>query len=222
MSRPLVIFGTGSLARLAHYYATHELGMQVAAFAVDAPDPGQPSLLGVPVLEARELPDVHPPASASVFVAVGYRSLAQRARAWQRMRDLGYDTPCLVSTSAWVAANARLGANTIVMPGAVVEPGVVLGDNNVVWSNATLCHDTVAGDHNFFAANVTVGGEARLGSRCFLGFSSVVLQQRTVGDDVLLAAQSLLLSDAAALTHYQGSPARACRDIHPETGVCVQ
>jgi len=218
---PLVIFGTGSLARMAHYFATRELGLEVLAFTADAPHVSQSSMLGVPVVELQALAGVHPPGDVSVFVAVGYRSLRQRARAWHRVRDLGYDTPCLVSRHAFVAENASLGPNTIVMPGAVVEPGVVLGANNVVWSNVTLCHDTVAGDHNFFASNVTVGGEVRLGSRSFLGFSSVVLQQLTVGDEVLLAAQSLLLSDARGLTHYQGSPARAHRDIASDEGVCV-
>ncbi|MDB5895996.1 MAG: hypothetical protein JWQ88_3527, partial [Rhodoferax sp.] len=70
--------------------------------------------------------------------------------------------------------------------------------------------------------NMTVGGEVRLGSRCFFGFSSVVVQQVEVGNDVLLAAQSLLLSNASGLTQYRGSPARAVKPIDPAAGVCIE
>jgi sugar O-acyltransferase (sialic acid O-acetyltransferase NeuD family) len=206
---------------MAHYYATREMGLEVAAFAVDAPYRTQDSLLDSPVIDWHSLAGTYPPGEAAIFVATGYRSMAQRAQVWQRVRAAGYETPSIVSRHAFLAQDARVGSNTILMPGAVVEPGVVLGDNTVVWSNVTICHDTVAGDHNFFASNVTIGGEVRLGSRSFFGFSSVIVQQVSVGDDVLLAAQSLLLSDASGLMQYQGSPARAFKAIDPAAGVCV-
>jgi sugar O-acyltransferase (sialic acid O-acetyltransferase NeuD family) len=206
---------------MAHYYATREMGLQVVAFAVDAAYRTQDRLLDTPVIDSQALPSAYPPGQVAVFVAVGYRSLPQREEAWQRMHTAGYQTPSIVSRHAFLAQDARLGPNSIVMPGSVVEPGVVVGTNTVIWSNVTICHDTVVGDHNFFASNVTVGGEVRLGSRSFFGFSSVVVQQVTVGDDVLLAAQSLLLADAPGLTHYQGSPARACKAIDRAVGVCI-
>lgn len=219
---PLLIFGTGSLARLAHHYAVHELGRQVAAFAVDACYLEQSRGLGMHVVDAQSLASAYPPGEFELFAAVGYRSMVERANIWRRFREAGYRMPTLVSRHAYVAPDATLGPNTIVMPGAVIEPGVVMGENNVVWSNATVCHDTVVGNHNFIASNATLGGEVRVGSRCFIGFSAVVLQHRVVGDDVLLAAQSLLLTDAADLTHYQGSPARAVKAIAAADGVRVQ
>lgn len=217
---PLVIFGTGSVARLVHHHATSELGLEVAGFAVDARWRVEPQLLGLPVLEAESLVRTHPPGLAAVFVAVGYRSMLQRARTWQRFADAGWDTPSLVSPRAYVAATARLGPNCLVMPGAVVEPGTELGANNIVWSNATICHDGRVGSHNFFASNATIGGEVTIGDRCFFGFSSTVLHQRTVGNDVLLGAAALLINDAQSLGRYLGVPARRS-PIDAATGVCV-
>lgn len=218
---PLVIFGAGSVARLAHHHATRELGLQVVAFAVDARWRTRTELLGLPVLEAETLADTHPPGRAAVFVAVGYRSMPQRAAAWRRFAGAGWDTPSLVSPRAHVADTARLGPNCFVMPGAVVEPGTELGANNLVWSNATICHDGRIGSDNFFASNSTVGGEVTIGDRCLFAFSSTVLQQRSVGSDVLLGAASLLTTDAPGLGRYLGVPARRCGELDAATGVCV-
>ncbi len=218
---PLVIFGVGSVARIAHYLATRELGLEVIGFAVDSKYRVDNELLGLPVLDVDLLSQLYPPGVASVFVAVGYRSIPERAMTWRRFADAGWDTPSLISRQAYVAETARLGANCLVMPGVVVEPGSTLEHNNLVWSNATICHDTIIGSDNFFAATTTIGGEVKVGSRCFFGFSSTVLQQRTVGCDVLLGAAALLTTDALSLGCYKGIPAKRASEISAEVGVCI-
>jgi acetyltransferase-like isoleucine patch superfamily enzyme len=218
---PLVIFGTGLVARLAYRQATKELGLKVAVFAVDARFRTEPQFLGKPVVDVESLATTHPPGQVSVFVAMGYRSMTQRASAWRRIADVGWSTPSLISPHAHVAEGEKIGANCFVMPGAVIEPGTTLGANNIVWSNATICHDSTIGTDNFFASNSTIGGEVTVGDRCFFGFSSTVLQQLSVGSDVLLAAAALLTTDAPGLGRYLGVPARRCGEIEASSGVCV-
>jgi len=218
---PLVIFGAGSVARMAHYLATHELGLKVIGFAVDSKYRFDTDFLGLPVLDVDLLAELYPPGAASVFVAIGYRSIPERAKAWRRFADAGWDTPTLISRKAYVAETARLGANCLVMPGVVLEPESTLGHNNLVWSNVTICHDAIIGSDNFFAAGSTIGGEVKVGSRCFFGFTSTVLQQRTVDCDVLLGASALLTTDAKSLGCYKGIPAKRAREISAEVGVCI-
>lgn len=221
MTKPLVIFGAGSLARLAHYYATQEMGLQVLGFVVDAERKDVKTCCGLPVLSWEACVVQHPPSGALMYVAVGYREMRQRQSLFDRAKAAGYALHNIISTSAFVAATAQMEDNNFIMPGAVVEPGVQLGRNNIVWSNTTLCHDSAIGHHNFFASNVTVGGEVTVGDRCFFGFASTVVHQRRVGDDVLLAAQSLLLDDGEPLGWYQGVPAKRVADISPSLGVSV-
>lgn len=221
-SKPLVIFGTGSLAQLAHYYATREMRLSVAAFAVDTRFKTADTMLGLPVLSWEdELPAQYSPQHASMFVAVGYRSMNDRQRAYDRAKAAGYELPNIVSQAAFVAETACMGSNNFIMPGAVVEPEAVLGVNNAVWSNVTLCHHTQVGNHNFFASNVTVGGNVSVGDRNFFGFSSIVLQHKAIGHDALIAAGSLVTRDVESLRRYQGSPAKAVMALDPELGVCV-
>lgn len=220
--RPLIILGIGSLARLAHYYATNEMGLHVCGFVVDARFKTAETFLGLPVLDWDTHLRRFPPQQVSMYVAVGYRSMRQREAAYARAVEEGYEMANIVSRAAFLAKDVAMGGNNFIMPGAVIEPGVAVGANNVVWSNATICHDATVGDHNFIASNVTIGGEVSIGSRNFLGFSAVVTQQRQVGDDVLIGAQSLLLGDAESLAHYQGVPAKKVRVIDPATGISLE
>lgn len=222
MTRSLLIFGTGSLARLAHYYATREMGLQVLGFVVDADRRDADECCALPVFSWEACMAQRVPAATSMYVAVGYREMRQRQILFDRAKAAGYVLQNIVSNSAFVAETAQMGENNFIMPGAVVEPEVRLGANNVVWSNATICHDTVIGHHNFFASNVTVGGEVTVGDRCFFGFASTVVHQCRIGDDVLLAAQSLLLNDGESLGCYQGVPAKRVESISDQTGVCVK
>lgn len=221
MALSLVIFGAGSLARLAHYYATREMGLQVTGFVVDAHRKNTDEFCGLPVFSWEICMKQYALTKIQMYVAVGYREMQQRQILFDRARAAGYVLLNIVSTSAFVAETAQIGENNFIMPGAVIEPGVRLGANNVVWSNTTICHDAVIGDHNFFASNVTVGGEVTVGDRCFFGFTSTVAHQRVIGDDVLLAAQSLLLGDGKSLGWYQGVPAKRVASISNQTGVCV-
>jgi sugar O-acyltransferase (sialic acid O-acetyltransferase NeuD family) len=219
----LIIFGAGPFARLVRRYATADLGMQVHAFAVDEAylPTGSATLDGVPVLGWQAVRERYPPADVSLFVAVGYRSMGARETVYRAIRQSGYQLANLLHPAAWIARDATLGDNLIVMPGAVIEPGVTLGANNVIWSNATLCHDSHIGDHNFIAANATLGGNVTIGARNFIGFSAVVMQGRRIGDDTLIGAQTLVNCDTQNLSAYVGTPARQMRELDPAAGVTV-
>lgn len=222
MKKGLVIYGATSLARLAHYYASHDMGLRVVGFVVDAQYKTSDSIWGTPLYSWDEFITVNRPESVDLFVAIGYKSMKQRSLAYERVKQSGYRLVNIIAKSAFIADTVTMGDNNFIMPGAVVEPGVRLGSNNTIWSNATICHDTRIGCHNFFASNVTVGGEVIVGDRNFVGFSAVIIQNRKVPDDVLIGAQSLLLRDAENLSLYFGSPARKMGEIDAQTGVCVE
>ena len=222
MRKAVVIFGTGTLAKLAHYYATHEMNQSVCAFVVNREYRSSAEFLGLPVLDWEELVEKHPPVTTKMHVAVGYKSMLQRQEVFAKVINAGYQLINIRSSAAYLAQDICMGTNNFFMPGAVCEPGVKIGSNNVVWSNATVCHDVKIGNHNFIAGNVTIGGETILGDRNFLGFSCVVLQQKRLGDGVLVAASSLVTTDVESHWHYQGIPAQKFKKIDPSLGVHVK
>ena len=217
----LIIFGSSSLARLAHYYATRDMGLNVLGFVVDEQYKVSDIFLSLPVFNWSELEQKFNYDKISMYVAIGYKNMRLRSAAYEYAKLRGIELVNIISRSSFVADDVVMGDNNIVMPGVVVEPGVRVDSNNVVWSNTTICHDSIIGNHNFIASNVTIGGEAIIGNSNFLGFSSVILQSREIGDDVLLGAQSLALTNLDTLSRYHGNPAIKVGSIEEKTGIQV-
>lgn len=220
MANSIAIFGAGSLGKLAHYYATEEMGLKVLCFVVDADYSVSETVRGAPLLTWEQFNSQYLQEKIDVYVAVGYRSMNKRASVYKKVFASGYRLINIVSRSAHIANDVCIGINNFFMPGVVVEPGCEIGSNNVVWSNVTICHDSKLKNHNFLASNATVGGEVSIGDRNFIGFSATIGQQRRIGNDVLIGAQSLLLSDVTNLVHYQGIPARKVEIVDKLRGIC--
>lgn len=217
----IVIFGTSDFARVARKIADESGDFKTKAFVVDSNYLVHPELDNLPVVDSEAVRFEFPSDSFPMFVAVGYKSMRNRARLFERWQSEGYRLINIFANGAIVASDVGFGNNNIVFPGAVIEPGAQLGNNNIVWSNCTICHNTLMGSHNFVAANTTIGGNVRLGDSCFIGFSSTLLQGLNVGNQVLIAAQTLLTRDAEDYWEYRGSPAKRWRNIEPNDGISI-
>ena len=219
MSQPIIIFGTGSLARLSFYYASQDMGLKVLGFVVDKNRRTMDNFCNLPVISWEECLYKYQPNEIYFYIALGYKVMRQRQHLYERIKSAGYKFQSIISKSSYIAETAIIGENNFIMPGAIIEPEVYLGVNNIIWSNTTICHDSKIGNHNFFAANSTIGGEVSIGDCCFFGFTSTVIQQLTINDDVLLAAQSIMLRNGERFGCYQGVPATLVKKFSPSIGV---
>lgn len=224
MRRPvyeIVIFGTSDFARVARKIADESGHFATKAFVVDSGYLIDSELDNLPVVDSNSASLQFPSDSFSMFVAVGYKSIGNRGKLFERWQSQGYHLINIFADGAIVSSDVAFGYNNIVFPGTVIEPGAQLGDNNVAWSNSTICHHTIIGSHNFLAANTTIGGNVTVGDRCFVGFSSTVFHGLKVGNQVLIAAQTLVTRDAEDNGEYRGIPAKRWRNIQPSEGISI-
>jgi sugar O-acyltransferase (sialic acid O-acetyltransferase NeuD family) len=218
-----VIFGAGSLANLAYWYAIESGHLTIDAFVVDDEylQQTKSAYAEVPIIGWIEFCKQYPISTTKVFSAVGYKSMRARAAAFNKIVAAGYSSFNIQAKTAYVASNAATGLNNIFMPNVVIEPYVSIGNNNVFWSNATVCHDTIIGHHNFFASNSTIGGQVSIGDLNFFGFSSTVIQNIQLQNETLIAASSLVIKNTEALSRYQGSPAFRFDAIDKSAGIQI-
>lgn len=104
MKKPLVIFGTGDIAQLAHYYFSHDSDYEVVAFTVDAAYVKEPTFLNLPVVPFESVAQSHAPDSHHMFIAVSYAKLNRvRKEKYLAARELGYPLASYVSSTsvAW-------------------------------------------------------------------------------------------------------------------------
>ena len=118
--KELLIFGASSLARQAHYYATRDMGLNVMGFVVDEQYKTADTFLSLPVFTWSELDKKFDCNEIAMHIAIGYRSMRQRASAYERANLKGFKLANIVARSSFVADNVVMGDNNLVMPGVVI------------------------------------------------------------------------------------------------------
>ena len=217
----IVIFGAGTLGKLAYYYLTKDMQLDVSAFVIDRKEgyKKDSNLYELPIYFWDDFIHLFSINEVKIFVAVAYKSMRNRLQIFEKVRQHKFNCINIISSSAFVPNDSLEGTNNFIMPGVVLEPGTLVGSNNLIWSNSTICHDSKIGNHNFLGANFTMGGYSKIGDLSFFGFSSTISDKVIVEDEVLLAANSFLNSNADKLTRMQGTPAIKYSAIDPEKGI---
>lgn len=81
--------------------------------------------------------------------------------------------------------------------------GVIIGDGSYLAFDATiLCHDMARN----IMANVIIG------KNCFIGARSMIMPGVTIGDQVIVAAGSVVTKDVPSNTIVAGNPARIIKE----------
>jgi sugar O-acyltransferase (sialic acid O-acetyltransferase NeuD family) len=194
--KPLVIFGAGELADVAHFYFTHDARRSIAAFAVDGAYLKETQFRGLPVVAFEELAGRFAPATHDCFVAVGYVKLnAVRAQKCAEARAKGYALATYVSSKATVWPGFTPGANCFILEDNTIQPFVEIADDVVLWSGNHIGHHARIGAHVFMTSHVVISGGVEVGEKAFIGVNSTVRDHVKLGARSVIGAGSLVLED---------------------------
>ncbi|RAZ92583.1 transferase [Mesorhizobium hawassense] len=205
MKRPIVIFGAGDVAELAHYYFTRDSAHDVAAFTVDGAFLTQERLAGLPVVPFETLAEHYPPDSFAAFVALSYSKLNElRRQKYLALKALGYDLVSYLSSKATLLNDGRIGENCFILENNVVQPFASIGNNVTLWSGNHIGHHSRVADHCFLASHIVVSGGVDIGEACFIGVNATLRDHIRLGERCVIGAGALLLADAAPEGVYLG------------------
>ncbi len=206
MRMPLVIFGSGEIAQLAHYYFSTDSNYEVVAFTVDANYIGVSEFCGLPVVAFEDVAKNYPPDSYDFFVALSYSKLnAVRKEKFLAAKEMGYKLVSFISSRATVLNEGRIGENCFIFEDNTIQPFVTIGNNVTLWSGNHIGHHTVIHDHTFIASHVVVSGGVEIGEQCFVGVNATLRDHIKIGDRCVVGAGALLLADAAPEGVYIGT-----------------
>jgi sugar O-acyltransferase (sialic acid O-acetyltransferase NeuD family) len=205
MTKRLVIFGTGDIAQLAHYYFSSESDYEVAGFTVDAAFLKAPTFCGLPVVPFEDVLERFPPVGFEMFVALSYSRLnAVRKEKYLAAKAKGYRLASFVSPTATVRNDGQIGENCFVFEDNTIQPFVRIGNNVTLWSGNHIGHHSTIKDHCFIASHVVVSGGVEIGEQCFVGVNATLRDHIRIGDRCVVGAGALLLADAEADGVYIG------------------
>jgi sugar O-acyltransferase (sialic acid O-acetyltransferase NeuD family) len=194
--KPLVIFGAGEIAEVAHFYFTHDAKASVAAFTVDAQYLKQATFCGLPVMAFEEAQRAFPAQSHDLFVAMSYAKVnAARARKCAEARAKGYRLATYVSSKATVWPGFSAGGNCFILEDNTLQPFATLGDNVTLWSGNHIGHHARIGANCFITSHVVISGGVEIGDNAFIGVNATLRDHIKVGAHAVIGAGSLVLED---------------------------
>jgi sugar O-acyltransferase (sialic acid O-acetyltransferase NeuD family) len=201
----VVVFGNGLVAKLAHFYLTHDSPHDVVAFCVDREHARTETMLGLPVITFDDVVDRYPSARHRMFVAVGYGRMNKfREERYNQAKALGYELISYVSSKATTWPDAVIGDNCFIMEHNVIQPFTRLGNNITMWSGSHVGHESVIKDHCFVSSHVVISGMVTIEPNCFIGVNATIRDQVTIARECVIGAGAVITADTKEREVYRG------------------
>lgn len=193
MKKKLVIFGTGTLAEIAHFYFSCDSDYDVVGFTCDSlQSPGNASFLDKPVFIWDDLLRNFNSDQIEIFVAIGYQKTNQiRRERFDQVKLAGFKVASYVSTKS-VNFSKRIGENCFILENNVLQPFSEVGDCVTMWSGNHLGHHSIINDNCFITSHVVISGKCNIGANTFIGVNSALHDNVQIGNFCVIGAGSIV------------------------------
>lgn len=213
MAKKLLLFPFGGNAREALPSLLGAAGTgewDVIGFVDDDVSRHGMECCGIRVLGGRELLDEHP--DAFVLAVPGSpQNYAVRDRIIDGLRIDRARFATVMHPSVVVAADAFIGANTLLMPNVVISCGVTIGSHCIILPNTVVSHDSTVGDCCCLGSNISVSGSVQIGKSCYIGSGTKIREHVAIGEGTLIGLGSNVIHDIEPGVVAAGCPARVLR-----------
>ncbi len=140
------------------------------------------------------------------FVAIGDNSL--RKKILKNVKELGGELTSIIHPFSNVSKNAKIGEGTVIMAGAVINPGARICRGVIVNTCSSVDHDCVLKDFCHIGVGAHLAGTVIVGETSFVGAGTAVINNITIGDGVTVGAGAAVVKNLTETGTYVGVPAR--------------
>lgn len=228
----IVLFGTGLIAELAHFYLSNDSPHDVVAFTVDGAHVSAPSMRGLPIVPFEGVEKHYPPDAYGMFISLGRAQMNKlRESRYRAAKARGYELITYISSRATIWPDVEIGDNCFIQENTVVQPFATVGNNVVIWGGCHIGHHSLVGDHCFLSPHVVVSSEVTIDPSCFLGAGATITDGVTVARECSIGAEALIMRGTKPREVYVGHraqlvpipsdrlpPARPTKDVRGSEG----
>lgn len=206
----LIIFGTGELAQLAHFYFSHDSDYDVIGFTLDSSYINSPTYLGLPLIPFEEIEERYSPNAYKMFIAIGYSRLNQnRIDKYNQAKAKGYFLASYVSSKSTFWPGLVVGENTFIMEDNTIMPFCVIGNNILVFVNNIIAHHMIIKDHVTITSHCAIGGNVVIEEKAFIGLNASLRNNIVIGKGAVIGAAANVVKDVEDYKVMMGNPAKA-------------
>lgn len=114
----------------------------------------------------------------------------------------------LIHPDAVIAEDVVIGKGTIIMAGAVVNPGSRIGRGCIINTCASVDHDCKLGEYVHVAVGAHVAGHVEIGNRTWIGAGAIVSNNIKICGGCIIGAGAVVIRDIEEDGTYIGVPVR--------------
>lgn len=104
--------------------------------------------------------------------------------------------------------NVSIGPGTVVMAGAVINPGAAIGAHCIINTAAVVEHDNVIGDFAHISVGAKLAGTVTVGPDTWVGIGAVVSNNLSICGGSFIGAGAVVVKSIPEPGTYVGVPAR--------------
>lgn len=191
----VVIFGTGQIAEVAHFYITNDSPHDVVGFTVDKDYMKKKMYKNLPVVPFEDINTYFKPDEIKLFIPISYKKMNRiRAERYYRAKEMGYSFISYISSKA-TYYGTPVGENCFIFENNVIQPFTQIGNNTILWSGNHIGHHAKVGSHCFIASHVVVSGAAVIKDYSFLGVNSTIRDSVVIERENLIGAGAVILKN---------------------------
>ncbi len=125
----------------------------------------------------------------------------------EKLKAKGAIFTSLIHPTAQISDICQIGEGLVMYPNSVITVNTRIGDF-VSFLSSGMGHDGEIGDYSTISSYCDITGGVKLGKRVFLGSHVTIIPQRKIGDDVYIAAGSVVVTNVRSGTRVFGNPAK--------------
>ena len=143
---------------------------------------------------------------SDIFVAIG--NCQVRETLINRLLLTNAFIPTMIHPNATVGASVELGAGTVVMAGAVINPCTKIGKGVIINTCSSVDHDCLIGDCVHIAVGAHLAGAVCIGEKTWVGAGATVSNNVSICASCMIGAGAVVIKDIAESGTYIGVPAK--------------
>lgn len=208
MSKPLILIGTGGMAREVRWII-EEINKEVKRWHilgwVSNESEGE-MMAGLPILgDDNWLLDYGEP--VDVVVSVGEGEL--RGEISKRLKqNPNISFPTIIAPSAEVSPYIKLGEGSIIMNKSLLTVDIEAGDFLLCNYGCSIGHDCKICDYVTINPGARVSGAVVIGEKSTVGAGATIIQNINIGSNVMIGAGATVIRDVKSEYTVVGVPAK--------------
>ena len=133
---------------------------------------------------------------SDIIVAIGNPTI--REKILTEVELAGKHIPTLVHPHASVAENVDIGKGSVVVAGAVINPGTRIGKGCIINTCSSVDHDCRIADYVHISVGAHVAGTVNVGKGTWIGAGANVNNNINICGDRMIGAGAVVLKDILA------------------------